>query len=101
MVADLGIQKLKFRYKLLFHDTYYRAVSDPKRMIKYDLTNYDGALVFGEVLKKIYKKKEWIKKVWVWHEAADAELFTPKRDEEKEGDLVWIGNWGAMSVRRN
>ena len=63
-------------------------------MGKYDFSNYDGALVFGEVIKRIYEDRNWIRNVWTWHEAADAEFFTPERDEPKEGDLVWIGNWG-------
>src|SRR5699024_5366405 len=57
-------------------------------------SNYDGALVFGEVINRIYQEKKWIQKVWTWHEAADIDLFSPDRDQEKEGDLVWIGNWG-------
>ena len=94
LVAEIGEQKKNFNYKLLFHDTHHRAVSDEKSMQKYDFSNYDGALVFGDVIKEIYKEKNWISKVWTWHEAADAEFFAPNRDEEKEGDLVWIGNWG-------
>lgn len=94
LVVGLGQKKQEFGYKLLFHDTHHRAVSDEKNMSKYDFRNYDGALVFGDVIKEIYQKKKWVEKVWTWHEAADAEFFTPDRDHEKEGDLVWIGNWG-------
>lgn len=94
LVAEIGKQKKNYNYKLLFHDTHHRAVSDEKSMSKYEFSNYDGALVFGDVIKEIYKNKKWVENVWTWHEAADAELFTPNRDEEKEGDLVWIGNWG-------
>ncbi|WP_300438989.1 glycosyltransferase [Christiangramia sp.] len=94
MVADLGKKKGRFGYKLLFHDTHHRAVSDVESMAKYNFQDYDGALVFGKVIKKIYEEKGWLDKVWTWHEAADAELFSPDRDQEKGGDLVWIGNWG-------
>lgn len=94
LVADLGKMKDRYGYKLLFHDTHHRAASAPKEMEKYNFKNYDGALVFGEVIRKMYLEKKWIKNVWTWHEAADADLFKPNRDEEKEGDLVWIGNWG-------
>ncbi|NJY61553.1 glycosyltransferase [Salinimicrobium sp. CDJ15-81-2] len=94
LVAQIGEQKEKFGYKLLFHDTHHRAVSAEEEMKKFDFSNYDGALVFGDVIKKIYQQKNWVKNVWTWHEAADAEFFSPNRDEEKEGDLVWIGNWG-------
>jgi spore maturation protein CgeB len=93
-VAEIGKQKNRFGYKLLFHDTHHRAVSAEEEMAKFNFSNYDGALVFGEVIKKIYQEKNWVKNVWTWHEAADAEFFSPNRDEEKEGDLVWIGNWG-------
>lgn len=94
LVAEIGKKKEEFHYKLLFHDTHHRAASEPESMGKFDFSNYDGALVFGDVIKKIYEENSWIKKVWTWHEAADADFFTPNRDEEKEGDLVWIGNWG-------
>ena len=93
-VAELGKIKKDYDFKLLFHDTHHRAVSDASSMAKYDFSNYDGALVFGEVIRKIYEKNQWFPKVWTWHEAADADFFTPDCDEEKEGDLVWIGNWG-------
>ena len=94
LVAEIGKKKAQYGYKLLFHDTHHRAVSDEQSMSKYDFSEYDGALVFGDVIKKIYEEKKWVENVWTWHEAADAEFFTPARDEEKEGDLVWIGNWG-------
>ncbi|MCM4161443.1 glycosyltransferase [Antarcticibacterium flavum] len=94
MVANIGKQKEKYGFKLLFHDTHHRAASAPEEMGKYDFSNYDAALVFGEVIKNIYLENKWISNVFTWHEAADAELFKPVRDLEKEGDLVWIGNWG-------
>jgi spore maturation protein CgeB len=94
LVATVGTLKDKYNYKLLFHDTHHRAVSDVESMTKYDFSNYDGALVFGEVIKEIYQQKNWIQNVWTWHEAADTELFKPMQNVEKEGDLVWIGNWG-------
>ncbi|HEX2920135.1 MAG TPA: glycosyltransferase [Bacteroidales bacterium] len=79
---------------LLFHDTHHRSVTAPQEMEKYDLKNYDGVLAFGEVIKNIYLNKGWSKRVWTWHEAADDRIFHPVISEEKEGDLVWIGNWG-------
>ncbi|WP_318345776.1 CgeB family protein [Flagellimonas baculiformis] len=94
LVAKIGQEKEKYGFKLLFHDTHHRSVTDEEAMQRYNLDNYDGALVFGEAIKKIYEDRQWVKNVWTWHEAADAELFKPNRDETKEGDLVWIGNWG-------
>lgn len=94
LVAELGKMKERYGYKLLFHDTHHRAATAPEQMEKYNLKDYDGALVFGDVIKKIYEDKKWIDRVWTWHEAADTDLFVPNRNETKEGDLVWIGNWG-------
>ncbi|WP_029034354.1 CgeB family protein [Salinimicrobium terrae] len=93
-ITEIGKQKEKFGFKLLFHDTHHRAVSAEKEMKKFDFSHFDGALVFGDVIEKIYEERKWVDKVWTWHEAADADFFSPNRDEEKEGDLVWIGNWG-------
>lgn len=81
-------------YKLLFHDTHHRSVTDRKSMEAYDLSNYDGVLAFGEVIRDIYLSRGWAAKAWTWHEAADTRVFHPMEDVEREGDLVWIGNWG-------
>lgn len=94
LIEEIGRYKKQYGFTLLFHDTHHRAVSDKENLGKNVFTNYDGALVFGEVLKDLYLQNKWSKKVWVWHEAADADLFKPKRDLPKKGDLVWIGNWG-------
>ena len=81
-------------YRLLFHDTHHRSVTQPEKMADYDLANYDGALVFGEALAAIYRSRHWARRVWVWHEAADVRVFRPLLHGQKRGDLVWIGNWG-------
>ena len=85
------------RRRLLFHDTHHRAVSAPKEMERYDLSGYDGALVFGEVLREIYLRRGWVREAWTWHEAADTRVFAPVAQSESgppTDDLVWIGNWG-------
>lgn len=94
LVKLLGEIKSRWGYKLLFHDTHHRIISDFRSILKFDFSNFDGALVFGEVLKGIYQKNKLLPKVWTWHEAADATLFRPIPEAEKKGDLVWIGNWG-------
>ena len=33
-------------------------------------------------------------RAWTWHEAADCARFYPRRGDTRDGDLVWIGNWG-------
>jgi spore maturation protein CgeB len=109
-------------YRLLFHDTHHRSVSDRSSMAAYDLSNYDGVLAFGNVIRDIYLTEGWTQRAWTWHEAADTRLFHPIKDLELDaigqnpkssetnkqpnnpkskiqnpksvGDLVWIGNWG-------
>jgi spore maturation protein CgeB len=81
-------------YRLLFHDTHHRSVSDPAKMEAYNLKHYDGVLAFGEVIRDLYLTRGWARHVWTWHEAADTRIFQPIEGLEPEGDLVWIGNWG-------
>ena len=81
-------------YRLFFHDTHHRSVSDPESMKKYDLTHYDGVLAFGEVIRQIYLANSWTKNAWTWHEAADVRIFRPLSCSEYDGEVIWIGNWG-------
>ena len=81
-------------YRLLFHDTHHRSVTDPTSMEAYDLTHYDGVLAFGEVIRELYLARGWTSHAWTWHEAADTRVFHPNESLEHQGDLVWIGNWG-------
>lgn len=94
LVAAVGEHRRRHgRYKLLFHDTHHRAVSAPHELERFDLRHYDGALVFGQVLADVYRRRGWAKNLRVWHEAADPEIFRPQVGA-REGDVVWIGNWG-------
>ncbi len=81
-------------YRLLFHDTHHRSVTDPQSMAAYRLETYDGVLAFGERIREIYRQRGWSNRVWTWHEAADIHRFYPIESRGKEGDLVWVGNWG-------
>src|SRR4051812_26122628 len=95
LVARIGEHRAaRGQYKLLFHDTHHRAVTEPDAMMRYDLRHYDGVLAFGEVLRRIYLQRKWTKRAWTWHEAADTRVFHPIVDAEDEGDLIWVGNWG-------
>jgi spore maturation protein CgeB len=95
LVAQIGAHRRRHpHYTLLFHDTHHRSVSDAASMARYDLSQYDGALVFGRVIKDIYSSKGWTQNAWVWHEAADLRVFRPVAGVRKQTDLVWIGNWG-------
>ena len=46
-------------YRLFFHDTHHRAVTAPEEMRGYDLSNYDGVLAYGNVLREIYTARGW------------------------------------------
>jgi spore maturation protein CgeB len=81
-------------YRLLFHDTHHRSVTDRAGMAAYRLESYDGALVFGEVIRQRYLLEAWAERVWTWHEAADTRVFFPRVSAEPLGDVVWVGNWG-------
>jgi spore maturation protein CgeB len=94
LVKKIGEQRKKAAFKLLFHDTHHRAVTERASMKAYDLSQYDGVLAFGNVITHIYLKEGWAKKAWTWHEAADTRRFKPMPAGSYEGDLVWIGNWG-------
>ncbi len=94
LVAALGnARKQGARYKLWFHDTHHRAVSDPE-LQRYDLTGYDGVLAFGATLAEVYRSWGWGDRVHVWHEAADIRHFKPSFHDQSRQGAVWIGNWG-------
>lgn len=95
LVARLGQhRKAGADYRLLFHDTHHRSVTDRESMSGYDLSGYDGVLAFGNVIRDLYLQEGWSKQAYTWHEAADTSLFKPISDVKREGDLIWIGNWG-------
>jgi spore maturation protein CgeB len=87
-------------YALLFYDAHHRAVSAPEQIAAFELSAYDAVLAFGAVIRDVYLERGWARRAYVWHEAADVELFRPRDDPGGEdddapaGDLVWIGNWG-------
>jgi spore maturation protein CgeB len=95
LVARLGRARASGgAFTLLFHDTHHRAVSAEQAIAALALESYDGVLAFGEALSERYRKAGWGRRVFTWHEAADVRLFKPLQDVQREGDLVWIGNWG-------
>ena len=94
LVASVG-EHAPASCRVLFHDTHHRSVSAPDEMARYDLRGYDGVLAFGEAVRQRYLEHGWCARAWVWHEAADTRVFHPlPRPEHRDGDLVWIGNWG-------
>lgn len=87
-------------YRLFFHDTHHRLITDPSAMSAFDLRHYDGVLAFGDVLRDLYARQPAFPQAWTWHEAADVRVFRPRIAEKLDGDLVWIGNWGDAERTR-
>ncbi|HEX7840237.1 MAG TPA: glycosyltransferase [Kofleriaceae bacterium] len=95
LVARIGRHRARGgRYALLFHDTHHRSVTAPHEIARYDLGHYDGVLAFGHVIRDRYTARGWAQRAWTWHEAADVRVFRPRPDLPRDGDVVWIGNWG-------
>jgi spore maturation protein CgeB len=95
LVAEIGAYRTRHaQLRIFFHDTHHRAITAPEEMARFDLSNFDGVLAYGESLRAAYQKLGWGKQVHVWHEAADVRVFHPIQNQPREGDLVWIGNWG-------
>ena len=46
-------------YRLFFHDTHHRSLTDRRNIARYDLQHYDGVLAFGEVIRELYLAKSW------------------------------------------
>ena len=99
LVGAIGAHRRRGgRYRLLFHDTHHRSVTEADQLADYDLEAYDGVLAFGEVIRETYLRRGWSRRAWTWHEAADTNVFFPHRrgagEAARDTDLVWIGNWG-------
>jgi spore maturation protein CgeB len=95
LVRRIGEHRARFdSFRLFFHDTHHRSVTDPDSMAAYDLLHYDGVLAYGNVIRDLYLKRHCAARAWTWHEAADTRVFYPRTAPAKEGDVVWIGNWG-------
>ena len=63
-------------------------------MAAYDLSEYDGVLAFGDVLRDLYLTRGWAARAFTWREAADVRVFRPIEGVPRDGDVAWIGNWG-------
>jgi spore maturation protein CgeB len=95
MIARIGrVRAERPGMRLLFHDTHHRTVSDRASLAACDLSHYDGVLAYGRVIQQRYLAEGWARQAWTWHEAADTAHFGPLPGVPREGDLVWIGNWG-------
>lgn len=85
--------KERFKFKALFHDTHHRAYTRPGEILRFHLHKFDGVLAFGEAIRRIYSDGFGVPRAWTFHEAADTDVFAP-RNEKREADVLWIGNWG-------
>lgn len=81
-------------FRVLFHDTHHRSVSDSRAMAELGLEAFDGVLAFGEAVRQRYLAAGWGRRVWTFHEAADTRLFQPQPELLPGADLLWIGNYG-------
>lgn len=95
VLAELGRLRREGDFTLLFHDTHHRAVSAAEAIAGLAIAECDAVLAFGESLAERYRAHGWGRQVAVWHEAADVRRFRPPdTDVARDGDLIWIGNWG-------
>lgn len=94
LIRRVGEHARISRCRAFFHDTHHRSVTDPQTMSALELEHYVGVLAFGQAIADRYLENGWAASAWVWHEAADSRRFRPRRASEREGDLVWLGNWG-------
>ena len=93
LIARVGRAAREQGVRAYFHDTHHRSVTDASSLRALDLADYDGVLAFGQTVADCYREQGWAAQAWVWHEAADVSRFHPLAGR-REGDLVWIGNWG-------
>ena len=84
----------RYGFRALFHDTHHRASSSPEQLSYLRVTEFDGVIVFGEALRRVYQERWGAERVWTLHEAADVSVFYPRSANTPERDLIWIGNWG-------
>jgi spore maturation protein CgeB len=95
LVAAIGAhRRARGDYSLLFYDAHHRAATAPEQIADFELSGYDGVLAFGRRIRDLYLEHRWARRAWVWHEAADVDLFRPVNGHDPAGDIVWIGNWG-------
>jgi spore maturation protein CgeB len=95
LVARIGRERRRRGgFRLLFHDTHHRSVTEPEEMQRYALGDYDGVLAFGAAVRERYLDSGWHHRVFTWHEAADTRTFRPRPYARHNTQLAWIGNWG-------
>jgi spore maturation protein CgeB len=94
LVRAVGRHRRTARYRLLFHDTHHRSVTDPGAFSRLPLAEYDGVLAFGEAVRQAYVSAGWADRVYTFHEAADTRVFRPFPGARRSADVVFVGNFG-------
>ena len=89
--ASGGITSSTDQYRLFFHDTHHRSVSDPGAMAAYDLTHFDAVLAYGNVIRDKYLANGWARQAWTWHEAADTRRV-PSAYPQPGKKATWCGS---------
>ena len=95
LIRGIAEHRKHSSYRVLFHDTHHRSVSDSQNIFLRALESYDGILAFGDSVSQQYRRLGWGTRVWTWHEAADVRIFHPLPwANALRSDVVWVGNWG-------
>ena len=94
LLNDMLRWRARLGFRLLFHDTHHRALTQPDALRRLPLSQLDGVLAFGESLRRVYER--WgVRHSYTLHEAADLEHFHPAETASRPlWDVAWIGNWG-------
>jgi spore maturation protein CgeB len=86
-------------FRLLFHDTHYRILSQPVRMARLGLERCDAILAYSPSLAAAYRDRLGLpgRDVHVFHEGADTTVFHPRTPDPQRpiDDAVFVGNWGG------
>jgi len=90
LVAQLGLLRRRGGgFRLLFHDTHHRAVSDRDAIASMLLQDYDGILAFGETLRQRYLQLGWGARVFTWHERAGGRMRVAGRRQAGGSGFWW------------
>lgn len=104
LVKAIGETASRLGVTAIFHDTHYRALTEPDRIRQMGLESYSAILAYGPTIAEIYRRSVSGPEVVVYHEGADTDLFRPLA-LPKSRDVVFVGNWGDddrnQSTRQN
>jgi hypothetical protein len=91
LIARVGEHHRKHpAYRLYLHDSGHTESEAHAAEIRH----YDGVLVPGNSLRNIYLRNTGVENAVTWYDAADTRVYRPLDRDERNGDLVWVGEWG-------